>query len=50
MKYSVNELLFKYLLFCILFIKDLFMCKFYAHQVLTKLVRPLYIECKYIKS
>ena len=45
MKYSMTVLLFQYLLFGILLIKDVFICSwFYAHQVLTKLVRPLYIQ------
>ena len=53
MKYSMNVLLFKCLLFGILLIKDVFICRwFYAHQMLTNLVRPLYdglwIWCFYI--
>ena len=42
-KYFMNVSLFKYLSFCILLIKDVFICRwFYVHQVFTNLVRPLY--------
>ena len=38
-----NVFLFKYILLGILLIKDVFCTWFYAHHVLTKIVRTLYI-------